>query len=73
MDELNQKILDCISAIDTVMDYIDSEEGSCGCSFWKDKDGKGFRGDIGYFCEGLIDMKAYLEEKLKNEGGGGDG
>lgn len=73
MDELNQKILNCISAIDTVMDYLDSEQGSCGCSFWEDKDGRGFSGDIGYFWEGLEDMKEYLEKKMETESDGKDG
>lgn len=69
-DEQRQKVQNCISALGMVMEYLDTEEAECGSSYWRDKKDKNkgyFSGDIGFFWEGLVAMKAYLEKMLGDD------
>ena len=52
-----------------VLAYLDSEEakGRSRETFWEDKDGDGFGGDIGYFYESLESMLLYIQSKIKKE------
>lgn len=55
---------DCLAAVNQILSYLDKYEGSSGETFWKDKNGNGFRGDMGYFFKGLYELKYYLNKTL---------
>ena len=58
-------IKDCLSAVNQILSYLNKYEGSSGETFWKDKNGNEFHGDMGYFFEGLYELKYYCEEQIK--------
>ena len=58
-------IKDCLAAVNQILSYLNKYEGNSGETFWKDKKGNGFYGDMGYFFEGLYELKYYCEEQIK--------
>lgn len=62
---MEKDVKDCLTAVNQILSYLDKYEGSSGETFWKDKNGNEFRGDMGYFFEGLYELKYYCEEQIK--------
>lgn len=63
--ENEHKITEALQAVQIVQKYLEDEEKESGSSFWRDKQGRGFRTDVGYFFEGLDLFESYLKEILK--------
>ena len=61
-----QKALEAVACI---VKYLGADDALWGESYWKDRDGDGFHGDIGYIWEGLEAFTEYLKKKIdkKNE------
>lgn len=64
--ENEHKITEALQAVQIVQKYLDDEVKESGSSFWRDKQGRGFRTDMGYFFEGLDLFESYLKDILKN-------
>lgn len=58
-------VKDCLAAVNQILSYLNKYEGSSGDTFWKDINGNGFYGDMGYFFEGLYELKYYCEIQIK--------
>jgi len=60
-------VKDCLAAVNQILSYLDKYEDKDRGSetFWTDKNGNGFRGDMGYFFEGLYELKYYCEKQIK--------
>lgn len=58
---------ECLNALTLLTKFIDQEEESCNDIEWKDKNGLGFSGDMGYFFEGLDAFESYLEERIERK------
>lgn len=65
--ENEHKITEALQAVQIVQKYLKDEEKESGDAFWRDKQGYGFRTDMGYFFEGLYLFELYLKEILKND------
>ena len=52
-------------ATEFLIQYLDDEDCGGATSIFRDKDGDGFHGDIGYLYEGLESMNEYAARKLK--------
>lgn len=61
------KTAEALQAVKIVQKYLEDEEAESGDSYWEDKQGRGFRTDMGYFFEGLYLFEAYLEDRLEAE------
>ena len=62
--EKRTKVIDCI---ETIYKYLDENEKESGETYYTDFDGDTFSTDMGYFYEGLGNMKDYLTEKNQRE------
>lgn len=63
--DMEKDIKECLAAVNQILSYLNKYEDTCSETFWRDKNGNEIHGDMGYFFDGLYELKYYCEKQIK--------
>ena len=63
----NEEEQQLINGLKDLKEYLKKNEASEGETFYEDKDGDGFKADMGYMESGFKEIWLWLERKLKKK------